>query len=47
METPIARDLTDEELEARKAAERRGDPFLVFRDGEDAQHIVVASVRAA
>jgi hypothetical protein len=44
METPIARDLTDEELEARKAAELRGDPFLVFRDGDDAQHIV--SLRA-
>jgi hypothetical protein len=44
METPLARDLTDEELEARKAAERLGEPFLVFRDGEGAQHIV--SLRA-
>jgi pSer/pThr/pTyr-binding forkhead associated (FHA) protein len=40
METPLARDLTDEELEARKAAERRGDPFLVFRDDQGAQQIV-------
>ncbi len=44
METPLARDLTDEELEARKAAALRGDPFLVFRDGEGAQQIV--SLRA-
>jgi hypothetical protein len=40
METPIVRDLTDEELEARKAAERLGEPFLVFLDGEGAQQIV-------
>jgi pSer/pThr/pTyr-binding forkhead associated (FHA) protein len=40
METPMARDLTDEELEARQAAERRGDPFLVFRDDEGVQQIV-------
>lgn len=30
---------TEEELEARLAAERLGLPFLVYRDGEGAQHI--------
>ena len=31
---------TPAELQARLAAERRGRPFLLFRDGEDKQHIV-------
>jgi FHA domain len=30
---------TDEELEARRAAERLGDPFLIYRDNEGAQRI--------
>jgi hypothetical protein len=30
---------TQEELEARRAAERIGDPFLVYRDDEGRQHI--------
>ena len=40
MESPLAADqLNEEELEARRAAERVGDPFLVFRDGDGAQLI--------
>jgi pSer/pThr/pTyr-binding forkhead associated (FHA) protein len=31
---------TPAELQARLAAERRGRPFLLFRDGDDKQHIV-------
>src|SRR6266508_4366388 len=31
---------TPAELQARIAAERREQPFLLYRDGEDAQHIV-------
>jgi hypothetical protein len=31
------------ELQRRLAAERRGLPFLVYRDGEGAQHIVELS----
>jgi pSer/pThr/pTyr-binding forkhead associated (FHA) protein len=30
---------TQEELEARRAAERMGDPFLVYRDGDGRQQI--------
>jgi hypothetical protein len=41
MESPLALGhATEEELEARQAAERKGDPFLVYRDGDGAQRIV-------
>ena len=30
---------SEEELAARLAAERLGVPFLVYRDGEDRQHL--------
>ena len=44
MESPLALDnATEEELEARKAAEALGERFLVFRDGEGTQHIHVLS----
>jgi hypothetical protein len=40
MESPLALGHpTQEELEARRAAERLGDPFLVYRDEEGAQRI--------
>ncbi len=40
METPLALGHpTQEELEARRAAERLGEPFLVYRDDEGAQRI--------
>lgn len=40
MESPLAlRQPTQEELEARRAAERIGAPFLVYRDDEGRQHI--------
>ena len=40
MESPLAiGQPTPEELEARRAAERIGAPFLVYRDGEGRQHI--------
>jgi pSer/pThr/pTyr-binding forkhead associated (FHA) protein len=38
---------TQEELEARRAAERIGDPFLVYRDDEGRQHIVSLAERAS
>jgi hypothetical protein len=37
---------TDEELEARQAAERIGDPFLVYRDDEGRQHIFSLAERS-
>jgi hypothetical protein len=37
---------TQEELEARRAAERIGDPFLVYRDDEGRQHIFSLAERA-
>ena len=41
METPLALDLaTPEDLEARRAAEQEGRPFLVMRDDDGAQRIV-------
>jgi hypothetical protein len=41
METPLALDLaTPEDLEARRAAEQDGHPFLVLRDDAGAQRIV-------
>jgi hypothetical protein len=40
VESPLTLDnATEEELEARKAAEARGERFLVFRDAEGTQHI--------
>ena len=40
MESPLAiGQPTQEELEARRAAERIGAPFLIYRDGEGRQHI--------
>jgi pSer/pThr/pTyr-binding forkhead associated (FHA) protein len=38
---------TQEELEARNAAERIGDPFLVYRDDEGRQHIFSLAERAS
>jgi FHA domain-containing protein len=41
MDTPLALDLASpEDLRARRAAEKRGMPFLLFRDEQNAQHIV-------
>ena len=41
MESPLARhSATPADLQARLAAERRGEPFLVYRDGEGAQRLV-------
>ena len=41
METPLALDLaTPDDLEARRAAEKRGSPFLLFRDSQGRQRIV-------
>ena len=40
MESPLTLGTpTEEELEARQAAERIGEPFLVYRDDEGRQHI--------
>jgi pSer/pThr/pTyr-binding forkhead associated (FHA) protein len=41
MDTPLALDLASpDDLEARRAAEKRGEPFLVLRDDQGAQRIV-------
>ena len=41
MDTPLALDLASpDDLEARRAAEQRGDPFLLLRDDQGAQQIV-------
>ena len=41
MDTPLALDLASpEDLEARRAAEKRGEPFLVLRDDHGVQRIV-------
>ena len=41
MDTPLALDrATPADLQARRAAEQRGLPFLVFRDNQGAQRIV-------
>ena len=37
---PALHRATPAELQARLAAERRGRPFLLYRDGDDKQHIV-------
>ena len=40
MESPVPLGQpTQEELEARRAAERIGEPFLVYRDDAGRQHI--------
>jgi pSer/pThr/pTyr-binding forkhead associated (FHA) protein len=39
VESPLATTPTEEELKARKAAERRGAPFLVYRDDKGGQKI--------
>jgi pSer/pThr/pTyr-binding forkhead associated (FHA) protein len=42
MDTPLALDrATPADLDARRAAEQRGMPFLVFRDDQGAQQIVM------
>jgi len=47
MESPLALGHpTNEELEARAAAQRVGDPFLVYRDEEGAQRIFTLSGRS-
>jgi pSer/pThr/pTyr-binding forkhead associated (FHA) protein len=41
MESPLGLDrATEEELAERRAAERRGSPFLLYRDNAGKQHIV-------
>ena len=41
MDTPLALDLaTPDDLEARRDAEKRGEPFLLMRDDKGAQRIV-------
>jgi pSer/pThr/pTyr-binding forkhead associated (FHA) protein len=41
MDTPLALDLASpDDLEARRAAEKRGEPFLLLRDDQGAQRIV-------
>ena len=47
MESPLALGTqSPEELEERRAAEQRGDPFLIYRDGEGRQIIVALDERA-
>ena len=47
MDTPLALDLaTQEDLEARRAAEQRGAPFLLLRDDKGTQRIVELDQRA-
>ena len=47
MDTPLALDLaTPEDLDARRAAEQRGEPFLLLRDDGGAQLIVELDERA-
>ena len=47
MESPLALGQpTEEELEARRAAERIGAPFLVYRDDEGRQHIYSLAERS-
>jgi hypothetical protein len=48
MDTPLALDLaTPDDLEARREAEKRGQPFLLLRDDGGAQRIVQLDERAA
>ena len=45
-DTPLALDrATPADLEARRVAEQRGMPFLVFRDDRGTQQIVAARRR--
>jgi hypothetical protein len=47
MDTPLALDLaTPDDLQARREAERRGEPFLLLRDDKGAQRIVELDERA-
>jgi hypothetical protein len=47
MDSPLALGTqTPEELEQRRAAEQRGAPFLVYRDGDGEQRIVPLEVRS-
>jgi hypothetical protein len=47
MDTPLALDLASpEDLDARRAAEKRGAPFLLLRDDQGAQQIVELDERA-
>ena len=47
MDTPLALDLaTPDDLEARREAEKRGEPFLLLRDDGGAQQIVELDERA-
>jgi hypothetical protein len=47
MDTPLALDLaTPDDLEARREAEKRGEPFLLMRDDSGTQRIVELDERA-
>jgi FHA domain-containing protein len=47
MDTPLALDLASpDDLEARREAEKRGEPFLLLRDDQGAQRIVGLDERA-
>jgi pSer/pThr/pTyr-binding forkhead associated (FHA) protein len=47
MDTPLALDLASpEDLDARREAEKRGEPFLLLRDDQGAQQIVQLDERA-
>jgi pSer/pThr/pTyr-binding forkhead associated (FHA) protein len=47
MDTPLALDLASpDDLEARREAEKRGEPFLLLRDDSGAQRIVELDERA-
>jgi FHA domain len=47
MDTPLALDLaTPDDLEARRDAEKRGEPFLLLRDDQGVQRIVELDERA-
>ena len=47
MDTPLALDLASPgDLEARRAAEQRGEPFLLLRDDQGAQQIVELDERS-
>jgi hypothetical protein len=47
MDTPLALDLASpDDLEARREAEKRGEPFLLLRDDQGAQRIIGLDERA-
>jgi FHA domain len=47
MDTPLALDLASpDDLDARRAAEKRGEPFLLLRDDQGAQRIIELSESA-